>query len=167
MVLEIMAFLVSVPIPFPMPQCQVFSAEVYKWPFIFGMQIKIEVLYKLILSFWVCVTRHTRSKQNKKSAYLCNISRKEWVRGGGGVKFIFYLQIKTEVFYKLIVSLWVCVARHARSTQNNKFTISLYYLNENVKDKFVLLPTHKHQRFLQIAIIILDLCGQACLNYPK
>ena len=46
------------------------------------MQINIEVLYKLILSFWVCPTRHTQSTQNKKFAYLRNISRK--ARGGGG-----------------------------------------------------------------------------------
>ena len=34
---------------------------------IFGMQINIDVFYKLILSFWVCATRHT---QNKKFANL-------------------------------------------------------------------------------------------------
>ena len=36
----------------------------------------------------------------------------------------FPLQINTKVFYKLIVSLWACLARHAQSTQNNKLTIS-------------------------------------------
>ena len=87
---------------------------------IFGMQINIEVFYKLILSFWVCATRHAQSTQNKKFAYLCNISRKAW-----GLKLVFCLQINTKVFYKFIVSLWVCVAKHAQSTQNNKFTISL------------------------------------------
>ena len=42
-----------------------------------------------------------------------------------GEKLIFCLQINTKVFYKLIGSLWVRVDRHAQSTQNNKFTISL------------------------------------------
>ena len=37
----------------------------------------------------------------------------------------FCLQINTKVFYKLTVSLWACLTRHAQSTQNNKFTISL------------------------------------------
>ena len=95
-----------------------------KWmtKFIFSMQINIEVFYKLILSFRVCATRYSQSTQNQhKFAYLCNISRKKW----RGVKLIFCLQINTKVFYKLIVSLWVCVARHAQSAQNNKFTISL------------------------------------------
>ena len=50
--------------------------------FVFGMQINIEVFYKLILSFWVCPTRLAQSTQNKNFAYLCNISRK--ARGGGG-----------------------------------------------------------------------------------
>ena len=93
-----------------------------KWmmKFIFGMQINIEVFCKLILSFWVCATRHVQSTQNKKFAYLCNISSKAWE-----MKLIFCLQINRKVFYKLIVSLWACLARHAQSTQNNKFTISL------------------------------------------
>ena len=100
-----------------------------KWmmKFIFGMQIKIEVFYRLILSFWVCVTRQAQSTQNK-FAYLRNISRKAW-----GMKLIFCLQINTKVFYKSIVSLWVCIAWHVQSIQINNFTISLQYLEENMK----------------------------------
>ena len=45
-------------------------------------------------------------------------------RNAWGMKLIFCLQINMKVFYKLIVSLWVCIARHVHSTQN-KFTISL------------------------------------------
>ena len=76
-----------------------------KWmmSFIFGIQINIKVFYKLILSCWVCVARYAQSTQNKKFAYLCNISRKEW-----RMKLIFCLKINTKVFYKLIVSLCVC-----------------------------------------------------------
>ena len=33
--------------------------------FIFGMQINIKVFNKLILSFWVYLTRHAQSTQNK------------------------------------------------------------------------------------------------------
>ena len=106
------------------------------------MQINIEVFYKLILSFWVCVTRHAQSTQNKKFAYLCNISRKAWV-----MKLVFCLQVKTKVFYKLIVSLWVC--------KNIKFTISLQFLKANEKDETDFLPAYKRQRFLQFDIIIL------------
>ena len=83
--------------------------------FIFGMQTNIEVFYKLILSFWVCLTGHAESSQSKKFAYLSNISRKAWV-----MKLILCLQINSKAFYKLIVSVWVCLARHAQITQSNK-----------------------------------------------
>ena len=82
----------------------------------------------MILSFWLCITRHAQSTQNKFT-YFCSISRKAWA-----MKLIFYLQINTNIFYKLIVSLWMCMTRHAQSTQNNNFIISLQYLKENVKD---------------------------------
>ena len=36
------------------------------------MQIDFEVFYKLILSFWVWVSRHSQSNQNKKFTYLFN-----------------------------------------------------------------------------------------------
>ena len=45
-------------------------------------------------------------------------------RKHGGWSWFFCLQINMKVLYKLIVSLWVCTARHVHSTQN-KFTISL------------------------------------------
>ena len=82
----------------------------------------------MILSFWLCITRHAQSTQNK-FACLYSISRKAWV-----MKLIFYLQINTKIFYELIVSFWVCMTRHAQSTQNNNFIISLQYLKENVMD---------------------------------
>ena len=45
--------------------------------------------------------------------------------------------------------------------------MSLQYLKENVKDEVDLLLADKRQRFLQIDIIILGVCGQAYPNYPK
>ena len=68
---------------------------------IFGMQINIEVFYNLILSFWVCVTRHSQSTQNK-FAYLCNISSKAWE-----MKLIFCLQINTSFLQVDSVTLGV------------------------------------------------------------
>ena len=99
-----------------------FSVSRKKWimKFVFCMQINIKVLYKLILSFWVCANRDAQSTENKKFAYLCNIFSKAW-----RVKLIFSLQTNTNFFYKLIVSPWACLNRHALSTQNNKYTISL------------------------------------------
>ena len=127
-----------------------------------GMQMNVEVFYKLILLFWVCIDRHAQSTQNNKFACLCNISRKTW-----GMKLIFCLWMNTKILYKLIVSLWVYRVRHAQSNQNNKFSMSLQYLKENMKDGLDLLPADKRPRLLQIAIIILSGYGQACPNYPK
>ena len=101
------------------------------------MQINIEVFCKVILS--LSVTRHSQSTQNK-FAYLCNIfSIKAW-----GMKLSFYLQINTRVFYKLIVSPWVHLARQAQGTKNIQFTISLQLLKENIKDEVDFLPADKY-----------------------
>ena len=124
--------------------------------FFFGMQIKIEVFYKLILSLWVCETKHAQRNQNKNFSYLCNITRKAC-----GMKLIFCMEINMKVFYKMIISLCLYVYKHAQSTQNNIFAISLQYLKENVKDEVDFLLSDKHQRFLQIDVIILNVCGQS------
>ena len=129
--------------------------------FIFCMQINIEVFCKVILSFWVSVTRHLQSTQNKV-AYLCNIFIKAC-----GMKLIFCLQINPKVFYKMIVSLWMCVSRQVQSTKNNQFTSFLQYLKENMKDEVDLLPTDKCWSFFQIDTIILGFCEQTCPNYLK
>ena len=80
-----------------------------------------------------------------------NISRETW-----WMKLIFYQQISTKVYYKLIVSLWVYIARHAKSSENNKLATSLEYLKEKVKDVIGFWPLDKHQRFFQIDSIILE-----------
>ena len=41
---------------------------------------------------------------------------------------------KARLFENVIVSIRVCVARLAQSTQNNTFAISFQYLKENVKN---------------------------------
>ena len=56
----------------------------------------------------------------------------------------------------------MCLARHAQSTQNNKFTVSLQYRKENVKDEVDFLPSDKPQKFFQSGTVILGVCGQAC-----
>ena len=43
----------------------------------------------------------------------------------------------------------------------------MQYPKENVKDEVDFFTACKHQRFLQIDTIILDVCCQACPNYPK
>ena len=86
--------------------------------FSFGMQINIEVFCKLILSFWVCV-QPGMPKVSKISLHIFAYLQKH----GGEV----LLANKDEGFLQVdnTVSLRVCLARHAQSTHNNTFTISL------------------------------------------
>ena len=42
---------------------------------------------------------------------------------------------KHKNFLQVDSIIWVCLVRHTQSTINNKFTISLKYLKENVKDE--------------------------------
>ena len=89
------------------------------------------------ISFWVIVTRHAQSIQNK-FAYLCNISINAWE-----MKLSFCVQINTKVFYKMVVSLWVWLARQAQSTKNNQLAIFLQYLMENMNDEIIFLSADK------------------------
>ena len=131
----------------------------------FGLQIKIEVFYKLITS-----------TPNEKFACLCNISRKMWV-----MKLIFclyqYLQKQVwdevvflhadkhpsflqvcfntfgvKVFYKLILSLLMGMIKHFQSTQINKFGISLQYLKKEVREGVHFLLLVKHQSSYKIVL---------------
>ena len=70
------------------------------------------------------------------------------------MKLIFCQQIDTKVFYKLLVSLWVCVVRHAESTQNNKLAISLQYLKKEVCDEVDFLHAYKPESFLRIDFLL-------------
>ena len=42
----------------------------------------------------------------------------------------------------------MCVAKHAQITQNNKFSISLQYLKEEMSDEVDFLHTDKHENLL-------------------
>ena len=59
------------------------------------------------------------------------------------MKFIFVMQINIEVLYKLILSFWVSIGRHAQSIKNQEVCISLQYDKENVKDEVDFLPADK------------------------
>ena len=80
------------------------------------------------------------------------------------MKLIFCLQINIKGFLKLIVSFQVCVARHAKITQNNKLAISLQYLKKKVSDEVEFLHADKHESFLQVNTMILNGNGK---SFPK
>ena len=77
---------------------------------------------------------------------------------------IFCLLINIKGFFKLILSFYVCVVKHAQITQNNKFAISLKFLKKEISDEVDFLHADKHESFLQIDIMIFDGDGQP---FPK
>ena len=54
------------------------------------------------------------------------------------------MKINIKVFYKLVVSLLLVIARHAQSTQNSKFVISLQYLKKEGGDEVDFLHADKY-----------------------
>ena len=80
------------------------------------------------------------------------------------MKFIFGIEINREVFYMLMLSFWVCVTRHAQSTQNNQFAISLQYLKKDVSDELDFLHADKHKGLPQIDTMTLM---EICRHYQK
>ena len=83
------------------------------------------------------------------------------------MKLNFCLQINIKIVLQVDVLLWVYVTRHTQNAQINKIAISLQCLKESLKDEIEFLPADKIQRFLQIHIIILGVCGQTCPIYSK
>ena len=69
------------------------------------------------------------------------------------MKLIFCLQINTKVFYKLIVSLWVCVARHAQKYPKQQLC-NIFAISQGKHDGVEFLSAGK-QIFLWIGTIIL------------
>ena len=78
------------------------------------------------------------------------------------MKLFFCLQINSKVFYKLSVSLWVCVTAHA---QRPKITSFLFFCNilrkKEVSDEVEFLHTDKHNSLVQIDDMVFDRDGKA------
>ena len=84
------------------------------------------------------------------------------------MKLIFGMQINIEVFYKLILSFWVCTTRHAQSNKSKQEVyISLQYLQKSMLGEVDFFPANKHESFLQADSITLGLRSQAWLKHPK
>ena len=81
------------------------------------------------------------------------------------IKFVFWVQTNIEVFYKVILSFWVSVTRHAQSAQNKFHIFAISPLKHG--DEVDFLPVDKHKSFLQDDSITCDVRSQACPKYPK
>ena len=94
--------------------------------FIFAMQINIKVFFKLILSFWVCVTRHAQSTQNR-FVYLAISLEKHWD------EVYFFPAYKHESSLQIDTKILMGMVKHSQSSQNIKFAMFLQYLKEEVR----------------------------------
>ena len=81
------------------------------------------------------------------------------------MKFIFEMQINIKIFYKLILSFWVCVTRHAQGTQKKMFEKSMF--QKSMGDEVYFLPADKHKSFLQVDSITLSVHSHAMPKVPK
>ena len=75
------------------------------------------------------------------------------------------MQRNIEVFCKLILSIWVYVARRAQSSQNKKLAYLCNISKKNIGDEVDFLLAEKYKRFLQGDSITLDVRSQAYLKY--
>ena len=84
----------------------------------------------------------------------------QYIQKNVGMMLIFCLQINAKVFYELIVSLWVCVARNVVP----KVTSLLFLCNKWWSWFF---HADKHESFLQTGVMIFEGNGQAFPKFPK
>ena len=60
---------------------------------------------------------------------------------------VYFNTLGIKVFYKLILSILMGMIKHSKSTQINKFAISLQYLKKEVMDGVHFFHLDKHQSF--------------------
>ena len=77
------------------------------------------------------------------------------------------MKINIKVSHKLAVSFLLVIARHAQSTQNSNFVISLQYLKKEGRDELYFLHAGKHQTILQVDTINLGGHVEVYPSYPK
>ena len=79
------------------------------------------------------------------------------------------MKINIKVFYKLIPSFLVVIARqYAQCIQNNKFALSLHYFNKEIRYKAdFFIHADKYQNFLQADTLNFDGHGHSRPKYPK
>ena len=142
---------------------------------IFCLQMNVKGFFKLLLSFYVCVTRHTQITQDSKFAVSLQYLKKEL---SDEVDFLH--ADKHESLLQIDSMILMGIVKHSQSSQNSKFAMSLQYLKKEVKDEVDFLHADKHQSFLKVYfntlgikvsykvdIIIINGHDQAFSNYSK
>ena len=71
-----------------------------------------------------------------------------------------------KVSYKVILSLLMGMIKHSKSTQSNKFAMSLQYLKKQARNG-VHFSSEFIFKFLQVAVIVFNGSGQTCPKFQK
>ena len=95
---------------------------------IFCLQMNVKGFFKLLLSFYVCVTRHTQITQDSKFAVSLQYLKKEL---SDEVDFLH--ADKHESLLQIDSMILMGIVKHSQSSQNSKFAMSLQYLKKEVK----------------------------------
>ena len=103
------------------------------------------------------MVKHSQSSRNSKFAMSLQYLKQEvsdevyFLHQSINIK-VDFRKLGIKVSYKVILSLLMGMIKHSQRTQSNKFTISLQYLEKEVREGVHFFTS----KFLQVGIIILD-----------
>ena len=110
-------------------KCTVISVK--KITLIFCLQKTSKFPTSLCYCFWWAWLGMPKVPNVTSLWYVFNISRKSW-----GINTTFCMKIN-KVFYLLVVLFLLVIARHAQSTKNSKFVMSIQYLKKKGSMKLI------------------------------
>ena len=93
---------------------------------IFCLQMNVKGFFKLLLSFYVCVIRHTQITQDSKFAVSLQYLKKEL---SDEVDFLH--ADKHEILLQIDSMILMGIVKHSQSSQNSMFTMSLCNISKN------------------------------------
>ena len=136
---------------------------------IFCLQMNVKGFFKLLLSFYVCVTRHTQITQDSKFAVSLQYLKKEL---SDEVDFLH--ADKHEILLQIDSMILMGIVKHSQSSQNSMFTMSLCNISKNkLKMKLVfcmeinIKVSEKFISTLWVSFLQGFLHDQAFSNYSK
>ena len=136
---------------------------------IFCLQMNVKGFFKLLLSFYVCVTRHTQITQDSKFAVSLQYLKKEL---SDEVDFLH--ADKHESLLQIDSMILMGIVKHSQSSQHSMFTMSLCNISKNkLKMKLVfcmeinIKVSEKFISTLWVSFLQGFLHDQAFSNYSK
>ena len=116
----------------------------------FCLLIDVKGFFKVILSFQVCVAKHSQINQNNKFAISLECCIKEVT---DEVDFLHADQ--HESILQIDTIILMAMIKHSQSYQKSKYVMSLQYLKKEVRDEVDFLHAGKHQSFYKLTLSLL------------